>query len=94
MDLKNALFANEQRNIIELGMLAFVISVFSCINFRFIGAGTGMVALMIASLRSSIRFPEENAGRIITTDLRAPSSLPASIIFRLDNSLCNTPALP
>ena len=78
-------------------MLTFIIWIFLCTDFRFIGAGTGVVTLTLASLRSAIYFPEDvekNTGRIIATDLRAPSPLLASFVFRLGPSLCNTTALP
>ena len=67
--LNDALFSHDRRNILELGTRYTNLCVHYNRLLLSVGAGTGIVTLIIASLRSSFNLVD--VGTIITTDLRA-----------------------
>ena len=77
-DLREALFSTDARHVLELGTLGRVTRAQRRFKVRhepadsqpLVGAGTGIVAVTLAILRSTLDLSDQ-PGSIVTTDLRA-----------------------
>lgn len=68
-DLHDALFSNKPRNILELGEFVKEKKWFKLDSIFWIGAGIGIVSVVLGVLRSGL-IEEGNQDRILTTDVR------------------------
>ena len=85
-DLRESLFGTDARHVLELGTLGRVTRAQRRFKVRhepadsqpLVGAGTGIVAVTLAILRSTLDLSDQ-PGSIVTTDLRAcPPTRPTS----------------
>lgn len=81
-DLYASLLSDRPRKILELGKLFLTLRILiPHIAILFIGAGIGMLSVVLAVMRSALSFPDDHVEHILATDVGKRNLFPCHLLF-------------